>query len=54
MTSRSCGRCASEHCFNKAVAVVKHDYKTKHRRKYIGTPLEADNADYPRKNWSSR
>jgi len=39
--------------FNKAVAVVKHDYKTKHDRKYIGTPMEADNADYPRKNWSS-
>jgi hypothetical protein len=39
--------------FNKAVAVVKHDYKTKHPRKYIGTPMEADNADYPRKNWSS-
>jgi hypothetical protein len=39
--------------FNKAVAVVKHDYKTRHPRKYIGTPMEADNADYPRKNWSS-
>lgn len=39
--------------FNKAVAVVKHDYKTKHPRKYIGTPMEADNADYARKNWSS-
>ena len=39
--------------FNKAVAVVKHDYRTKHKRKYIGTPMEADNADYPRKNWSS-
>lgn len=39
--------------FNKAVAVVKHDYKTKHPRKYIGTPMEANNDDYPRKNWSS-
>lgn len=39
--------------FNKAVCVVKHDYKTKHKRKYIGTPMEADNLDYPRKNWSS-
>jgi hypothetical protein len=39
--------------FNKALAVVKHDYKTKHRRKYIGTPMEADNADYPGKNRSS-
>lgn len=37
----------------KAVQVVKHDYRTKHRRKYIGTSLEADNPDYPRKNWSS-
>lgn len=36
-----------------AVQVVKHDYRTKHRRKYIGTSLEADNFHYPRKNWSS-
>jgi len=39
--------------FNKAVAVVKHDYKTQHDRKYIGTAMEADNVHYPRKNWSS-
>lgn len=39
--------------YSKAVQVVKHDYKTKHPRKYIGTPMEADNADYPCKNWSS-
>jgi hypothetical protein len=38
---------------DKAVQVVKHDYKTKYRRKYIGTPIENDNVDYPRKNWSS-
>jgi lipopolysaccharide biosynthesis glycosyltransferase len=31
------------------VAVVKHDYKTKRREKYLGSP----NEDYPRKNWSS-
>jgi len=37
----------------KAVQVAKHDYKTKHPRKYIGTAIEADNGDYPRKNWSS-
>lgn len=37
----------------KAVMVVKHDYKTKHPRKYIGTQMESDNTDYPRKNWSS-
>jgi len=37
----------------KAVMVVKHDYQTKNPRKYIGTGLEADNASYPRKNWSS-
>lgn len=37
----------------KAVQVVKHDYKTKHPRKYVGTRMEADNLDYPRKNWSS-
>lgn len=38
---------------SKAVQVVKHDYKTRHRRKYIGTPIENDNLDYERKNWSS-
>lgn len=37
----------------KAVQVVKHKYSTKHKRKYIGTSLENDNLDYPRKNWSS-
>lgn len=37
----------------KAVQIVQHDYKTKHPRKYIGTIMEADNRDYPRKNWSS-
>lgn len=39
--------------FDKAAHVVKHDYKSKHDRKYIGTPMEADNLTYPRKNWSS-
>ncbi len=34
---------------DKAVAVVKHDYKTKAATKYLGSP----NKDYPRKNWSS-
>ena len=37
----------------KAVQVVKHDYKTRSPRKYVGSPLENDNVDYPRKNWSS-
>lgn len=36
-----------------AVQVVQHEYKTKHPRKYIGSPIEAKNEDYPRKNWSS-
>ena len=36
-----------------AVQVVKHDYKTKNYRKYIGSPMESDNLDYPKKNWSS-
>lgn len=36
-----------------AIQVVKHDYKTKHPRKYIGTEMEAVNHDYPRKNQSS-
>jgi hypothetical protein len=39
--------------FDKAVAVVQHDYTSKHPRKYLGTPMEADNVSYPRKNWSS-
>jgi lipopolysaccharide biosynthesis glycosyltransferase len=34
---------------SKAVMVVKHDYKTKYPRKYLGNK----NEDYPRKNWSS-
>lgn len=37
----------------KAVHVVKHDYRTSQPRKYRGTEMEAENADYPRKNWSS-
>jgi hypothetical protein len=36
-----------------AVQVVKHEYETKHARKYIGTKMEAPNRSYPRKNWSS-
>lgn len=38
---------------SKAVQVVKHNYKTSHSRKYIGSPMEDRNIDYPRKNWSS-
>jgi lipopolysaccharide biosynthesis glycosyltransferase len=34
---------------SKAVLVVKHDYRTKLKEKYLG----AKNEDYPRKNWSS-
>lgn len=34
---------------DKAVQVVKHDYKTVARQKYFGNR----NEDYPRKNWSS-
>lgn len=37
----------------KAVQVVKHDYISQHTRKYIGTPMEAPNRHYDRKNWSS-
>ena len=36
-----------------AVQVVKHDYRTRHPRKYIGTRMESPNVDYPRKNWAS-
>lgn len=34
---------------SKALQVIKHDYKTKHPIKYMGSK----NEDYPRKNWSS-
>lgn len=37
----------------QAVQVVQHEYKTRNPRKYIGTPMEADNVDYDRKNWAS-
>lgn len=37
----------------EAVKVVKHEYSTKHPRKYVGTPMESANENYPRKNWSS-
>lgn len=36
-----------------AVRVVKHRYRTQHPRKYCGTAMECDNADYERKNWAS-
>lgn len=36
-----------------AVMVVPHDYRTKFTRKYVGTEMEADNLDYPKKNQSS-
>jgi lipopolysaccharide biosynthesis glycosyltransferase len=38
---------------HKAAMVVKHDYRTQFPRKYLWTPLENDNLDYPCKNWSS-
>lgn len=44
---------SEENFHNIAVAVVKHDYRTKHPRKYLNTAMESDNPDYPRKNWSS-
>jgi lipopolysaccharide biosynthesis glycosyltransferase len=34
---------------SRAVLVVKHDYKTKAQKKYLGNI----NMDYPKKNWSS-
>ena len=37
----------------KAVQVVQHDYRTNAPRKYVGTTMESDNEDYPRKNWAS-
>ena len=41
------------HKQTNAVAVVKHNYKTKNRIKYIGTEMESPNLDYHRKNWAS-
>ena len=35
--------------YDKDVMVVKHDYKTRMKKKYMGSR----NEDYPRKNWSS-
>lgn len=37
----------------KTVQVVKHEYKTKNPRKYLGTAMESENTDYERKNWAS-
>lgn len=42
-----------DNSYDKAALVVPHDYKTKSGLKYIGTPMESKNANYPRKNWSS-
>ncbi len=39
--------------FDLGMQVVKHDYKTRSARKYLGTPMESDNPDYPMKNQSS-
>ncbi len=39
--------------YRYAVQVVQHNYETKHARKYVGTAMEADNGNYPCKNWSS-
>ncbi len=36
-----------------AVQVVKHHYMTRNPIKYIGTPMECQNLDYPMKNWAS-
>lgn len=41
------------HTFDQAVCVVKHEYQTRHPVKYVGTSMQCENADYPRKNWSS-
>jgi hypothetical protein len=43
----------SEASLSNAVSVVKHRYRTKHRRKYCRTAMEAANVDYERKQWAS-
>lgn len=47
--------CALEQHFDPymAVQVVKHDYRTRFPRKYLGTAMEAANEHYERKNWAS-
>jgi lipopolysaccharide biosynthesis glycosyltransferase len=35
------------------VMVARHQYKTKHKLKYVGTDMQCPNVDYPRKQWSS-
>lgn len=36
-----------------AIQCVKHNYVSKHERKYVGTKMECDNRHYDRKNWAS-
>lgn len=36
-----------------AVQVVRHQYRTRNPRKYVGTAMETCNYDYARKNWAS-
>jgi hypothetical protein len=36
-----------------AVQVVKHQYTTRHKIKYVDTYMECPNPDYERKNWAS-
>lgn len=37
-----------------AMQVVKHDvYTSQHPRKYVGTEMECEQTNYPRKNWAS-
>lgn len=38
---------------SKAVMVVKHNYQSRFKEKYVGTSLHTCNVSYPRKNWSS-
>lgn len=37
----------------KAVQVVRHEYRTRHPRKYVDSAMESANRDYERKNWAS-
>lgn len=37
----------------KPISVVKHNYKTRFPRKYLGTAMESENRDYERKQWAS-
>lgn len=49
LVTRDIAELWNQRSYMKAVQVVKHDYKTKAAKKYLGS----ENQNYPCKNWSS-